>query len=298
MNFSRKIILTVAIALVAGLSIACWSPDAPTQEKSQATKPPAAVEITDGKRSSADRKGEQMETVSAFPSLANDTPPEEQRSEDQRWCQAWALDNLKPHLYAEFAKLDPAKMDDLDRTVWRSRLPEVSLRKQTITSQLCWMYWAEPLSRANADRRNQKHEAECLRNLLQHVDSEWDKLASTAVRYGEPPAYQIPNQYVLVLKWLGTPGQELLEMDKPPYELFKRLYNEGYTQNPNMPAREQTAKLSDMYSEACQLYYPQLFYGYWIPSTTWPNESPSQLSKVEVAKIKRTQEGPLYLPRP
>ena len=40
--------------------------------------------------------------------------------DDQRWCQAWALDNLKPHVYAEFAKLDPAKMDDLDRTVWRS----------------------------------------------------------------------------------------------------------------------------------------------------------------------------------
>ena len=218
--------------------------------------------------------------------------------DDQRWCQAWALDNLKPHVYAEFAKLDPAKMDDLDRTVWRSRLPEVSLRKQTITSQLCWMYWAEPLSKANADQRNQKHEAECLRNLLQHVDSEWDKLASTAVRYDETPAYKIPNQYVQVLKWLDTPGQELLEMDNPPYELFKRMYNEGYTQNPNMPTTGQTARLADMYSEACQFYYPQLFYGYWIPSATWPNESPSQLSKVEVAKIKRTQEGPLYLPRP
>ena len=47
--------------------------------------------------------------------------------DDQRWCQAWALDNLKPHVYAEFVKLDPERMDDLDRSVWHSRLPEVSL---------------------------------------------------------------------------------------------------------------------------------------------------------------------------
>ena len=291
MNFSRKIILIAAVALAISLGAACSFFDAPPEVNPQTAGPTATIEATNSALPTKD--------VAANNAVATQPRPRKQTlQDDQRWCQAWALDNLKPHVYAEFAKLDPAKMDDLDRTVWRSRLPEVSLRKQTITSQLCWMYWAEPLSKANADQRNQKHEAECLRNLLQHVDSEWDKLASTAVRYDETPAYKTPNQYVQVLKWLDTPGQELLEMDAPPYELFKRMYNEGYTQNPNMPTTDQTARLADMYSEACQFYYPQLFYGYWIPSTTWPNESPSQLSKVEVAKIKRTQEGPLYLPRP
>ena len=298
MIFSQKIILLAAVTLAISLGTACSFFDAAPEVNHQKAEPTATSEANNS--ALPPENGAANNAAATQPHPSKQTMPD-----DQRWCQAWALDNLKPHVYAEFVKLDPERMDDLDRTVWRSRMPSSSSPThlyeygppKPITSQLCWMYWAEPLSKANADQRNQKHEAECLRNLLQHVDSEWDKLASTAVRYDETPAYKIPNQYVQVLKWLDTPGPELLEMDAPPYELFKRMYNEGYTRNPNMPTTDQTARLADMYSEACQFYYPQLFYGYWIPST-WPNESPSQLSKVEVAKIKRTQEGPLYLPRP
>ena len=291
MTFPRKIILMAAVALAISLGTACSFFDAAPAVNHQTAKPTATGEATNS--ALPPENGAANNAVATQPRPSKQTMPD-----DQRWCQAWALDNLKPHVYAEFVNLDPERMDDLDRTVWRSRLPEVSLRKQTITSQLCWMYWAEPLSKANADQRikstRQNASEICCNTLTRNGTS----LPSTAVRYDETPAYKIPNQYVQVLKWLDTPGQELLEMDNPPYELFKRMYNEEYTQNPNMPTTDQTARLADMYSEACQFYYPQLFYGYWIPSATWPNESPSQLSKVEVAKIKRTQEGPLYLPRP
>ena len=174
--------------------------------------------------------------------------------EDQRWRQAWALDNLKPHVYAEFAKLDPAKMDDLDRTVWRKRLKqnsnysylsegmptyhhESNLPKPNSWANRvgnCWMYLSEPLSKANADRRNQQYAATCHRRLMQHVDSQWDELASDAVRNDDTAAYEIPNQYVRVLKWLDIPGQQLLEMDEPPFELLRRLSDKPWAYSTNI----------------------------------------------------------------
>ena len=163
MTFSRKIILLAAVTLAISLGTACSFFDAAPEVNHKTAKPTATGEATNS--ALPPENGAANNAVATQP-----RPRKQTLQEDQRWCQAWALDNLKPHVYAEFAKLDPAKMDDLDRTVWRSRLPEVSLRKQTITSQLCWMYWAEPLSKANADQRNQKHEAECLRNLLQHAN--------------------------------------------------------------------------------------------------------------------------------
>ena len=41
----------------------------------------------------------------------------------QRWHQAWALENLPPHAYAEFVRLRPGRVADLDRTVRRKGVP-------------------------------------------------------------------------------------------------------------------------------------------------------------------------------
>ncbi len=138
MTFSRKIILLAAVTLAISLGTACSFFDAAPEVNHQKAEPTATSEANNS--ALPPENGAANNAAATHPHPRKQTMPD-----DQRWCQAWALDNLKPHVYAEFAKLDPAKMDDLDRTVWRSRLPEVSLRKQTITSQLCWMYWAEPL---------------------------------------------------------------------------------------------------------------------------------------------------------
>ena len=255
-------------------------------------------------------------------------------SEDQRWCQAWALDNLKPHVYAEFIKLDPQTMDDIDRTVWQTRIngnsprwpatydhdyrENASTDWSTIAGN-CWMYWSEPLSTANADRRNYRYEAECYQQLMQRIDAQWDHLVLSAVQYENDGAYEIPNQYVKVLTWLDIPGSELLKMDEPPYELLKRLSDKSWAYNSNTPSLE-IAELSDEHGrdfdtewwnlvgstlghrnspiEECPLYYPQLFYGYWVPLAEHSTEPPDQLSDEEAAKVKQVQEGPLYLPRP
>ena len=68
------------------------------------------------------------------------------------------------------------------------------------------MYWSEPLSKANADRHNQRYAAACHQRLLQHADSRWDELASHAVRHSDTAAYETPNQYVRVLRWMEIPS--------------------------------------------------------------------------------------------
>ena len=313
MTFSRKIILIAAVALAISLGTACSFFDATPEVNHKTAKPTATGEATNSAQPSED--GAAKNTAATQTNPSKQTMPD-----DQRWCQAWALDNLKPHVYAEFIKLDPARMDDLDRTVWRSRLPEVSLQKQTINPQLCWMYSADPLSKANADRRNYQYEKECHRKLLQHADSEWNKLASAAVREKDTAAYEIPNQYVRVLKWLEIPGQELLEMDEPPYELLQRIREKEYALNANIPTKTSTSGLAKEHGtefnakwwglwnatlagrgygiNECQHYYPQLYYGYWVPFAVPSDEWPDQLSEEEVTEIERLREGPLYLPRP
>lgn len=91
--------------------------------------------------------------------------------EHRRRCKFWALNNLQPVVYAEFSKLDPDDMDDLDRILWRSHLYQhdrfghydYRRARHSDTSQLllpqepgiyCRDYWAEPIRRSNANLRN------------------------------------------------------------------------------------------------------------------------------------------------
>ena len=154
--------------------------------------------------------------------------------EHRRRCRFWALNNLQPIMFAEFAKLDPDNMDDLDRILWRSKLhPDAHLgfydgddaRGDDIPSLrpknpgiYCRDYWAEPLGPGNADLRNHGFETQCRRRLEERITSRYFQLAD-AVNYEEDNdlAYETPNQHVRILQWLDMSGDELLESEKPPY---------------------------------------------------------------------------------
>ena len=115
------------------------------------------------------------------------------------------------------------------------------------------------------------------------------------------------------------PSQKLLEMDEPPFELLRNLsdkpwaystsIDDGKPEDPDFDiqwkgiVRATIAGRDFEYGiKPCAFYYPQLFYGYWVPfalpHTVPSNEWPDQLSKEEVAEIERLRDGPLYLPRP
>ena len=265
------------------------------------------------------------------------TEADQKLTEDKRWCQAWALENFDPHVYFEFAKLDPANMDDLQRTVWREQLGSSGANTRLPTyrqeashpmaiggadrnEKTCRVYWAERLSKANADKRNHQYQGACLFELVQAADRQWAKLAQAAVSGGDTAAYDIPNQHVRVLRWMHLTSDQILDMTEPPSELMKRLSDKKYAYNPNIPSTSDITNLKAQHgddfsadwwnlvgttlaqnhdrAEACPKYYPQLFYGYWIPFAEPGGDDNPEIPTELADQIRRVLEGPLYLPKP
>lgn len=338
--FIKHITRAAAVTIILTLATACaLSPDGDTTTDlmDEENETLLLMGEDDGKPTTHEDLERILATTKAR-SVANPARDKHDASEDQHWCQAWALDNLAPHVYAEFLQLDPEDMDDLDRSVCRERLPRDTRGGELPTydhggnpdgqrtrwhrqaqSGVCWMYWSEPLNKANADKRNRQYEAECLYYVAERADSQWADLASAAVSDEDSPAYEIPNQYVRLLKWLDTPGRKLLKMAEPPHELLRRLAYAPWAYSPNVPSRGQIRQARTEHgpaeaeywgllnatlahrgyrSKACQAYYPQLFYGYWVPFAEPSDKPHRQLSEEELAQVEHLREGPLYLPRP
>ena len=214
-------------------------------------------------------------------------------------------------------------MDDFQRTVWRERLSSSGANTSQPgytggdnKAKTCTVYWAERLSKANAHKRNRQYEGACLFGLVQAADRQWRILAEAAVSDDDTAAYDIPNQYVQVLRWMHLTGDEMLEMVDPPYELLKRLHNKeyadvgsGYVPSTNEITRK--AQHGDDFSAdwwslrnaafgqgACPKYYPQLFYGYWIPFAEPSGDDKHEIPADLADQIRRVLDGPLYLPKP
>ena len=328
--FIKQIIHAAAVTIILTLATACaLSPNNDTPTNDPTDEKPEILLLTgeDGKTFTQEDLERIRATVEAR-SAAHPTRDKHDASEEQRWCQAWALDNLAPHVYAEFLQLDPDNMDDLDRSTWRKRLRASKVsdifaalpESDPDDFDACWMYWAEPFNKANADKRNRQYEAECLRRVAERADYQWASLAEAAVRYDDTTAYEIPNQYVRLLQWLHTPGRKLLKMDERPRELMRRMAFDpdavDYAGNSNIPERRELSRLTKLHGpsitehwglfaavggygfKACQHFYPQLFHGYWVPFAQPSDQPPQQLSDEELAQVKHLREGPLYLPRP
>ena len=264
--------------------------------------------------------------------------PETRMSEEQRWCQAWALDNLDPLVYVEFLALDPLDMDDIDRTIWHGRLREANLT--------CAMYWREPLSKQNAHLSNEQYRTICLESLTESADKLWSRFAAVAadpLRDREDnPAYDVPNQYVRILRWVHLTGDQLLAMDERtagsvraklhgyltgnqllamnerPYQLLERLAHHRYDrveyEHPGAVSHFTAARSyygEDFLPEwwgleaavrevigPCSNFRPQVFTGHWIPQARTPTTKEPAIPDELADDVKRLLEGPLYLDKP
>ena len=276
MNLVCKIGVATA-AIAATLTIACYFFDA--EDAANTTPSPTRIEqATTAIDPTSHISDVPFPTLHLEPDRRPGQPPlsstptgptplteaDQTLTEEQRWCQAWALDNFSPHVYLEFTKLDPANMDDLQRTIWRKRL--------RFSSKSCMVYWAERLSKANAHKRNRQYEGDCLFGLVQAADRQWLNLAEAAVREDDTTAYDTPNQYVRVLRWIHLTGDEMLEMVDPPYELLKRVQGKEYSLHTHIPITSDITNMKARYGEnfsadlwglhraahiaACPTYYP------------------------------------------
>ena len=179
---------------------------------------------------------------------------------------------------------------------------------------------AERLSKANAHKRNHQYEGDCLSGLVETADRQWPILAEAAVSHEATAAYDIPNQYVRVLRWMHLTGDQILEMADPPSELLKRVQGKEYSLNTYIPTTSEITNMKAKYGEnvsadlwglhraahdqgtdskrACPKYYPQLFYGYWIPFAEPSGDDKHEIPTELADQIRRVLEGPLYLPKP
>ena len=145
MNFSGTIILIAAIALAISLSNACSFFDAAPTVNPQTAEPTAT------NSGLPPENGAAKNAAATQPHSGKQTLPD-----DQRWRQAWALENLPPHAYAEFVRLRPGRV-------------------ATTLTERCG-------------------EKACHEALLQAIDSQWDSVVSAAVRYDDTAAYDNPQE--------------------------------------------------------------------------------------------------------
>ena len=261
-----------------------------------------------------------------------------QDDEHLRRCRFWAMNNLQPVVYSEFAKLNPDAMDDLDRILWRSKLHgnnslgyydddfDVSEYRSVLLPRdpgiYCRDYWAEPLNRANAELRNRGFETQCRFDLEERIRNQYRRLAES-LNYNDDEnelVYNTPNQYIRILEWLDLSGGDLLNSDSPPYRILQERSRHPYAHSSDwIPTGDgladykretdeplnlewlgivRAAGLSQGSSDlgACHYYYPQLFYGYWVPFD--PDQMPgtSQSEELELPRYERATT-PVYLPK-
>ena len=102
---------------------------------------------------------------------------------------------------------------------------------------------------------------------------------------------RIPNQYAHLRQWLAMSGAELLNATEPPYAALEAISRHEYAHRDSpsditpevdrkwrqlykgeyRPEFARTLRLFGMSTGAntearsCHLYYPQLFYGHWMP---------------------------------
>ena len=98
------------------------------------------------------------------------------------------------------------------------------------------------------------------------------------------------------------------------------MSDKKYAYNPNIPSTSDITNLKaqhgddfsadwwnlvgatlaqDSYrNKACPKYYPQLFYGYWVPFAEPSGDDKHEIPTELADQIRRVLEGPLYLPKP
>lgn len=227
---------------------------------------------------------------------------QERRAEYITRCKHWALRNLRPVEYSKFEHLDPHEMTDLERVLWGSVIVNKSevitvesyysnsrnygdFRFQADHIEWCQDYWSEPLDESNKNKRNHEASKISCSIYLTRKGVEWEERAENGFdnfgREGMSPV--IVNQAVRILNWMDISGESLLTAEEKPRDLVQRVWErreEGRYKDSNQingwPLEtagstdlewwhiEQTWS-SDNDFEQCKTYYPQLFFGRWVP---------------------------------
>lgn len=151
------------------------------KQETPATQPPAG--------NTTELPYRHQATKATGPSSAGTTDYQtgEALAEARTRCLHWATDNLNAIQYRNLEQADPQNLDDLDRALWRQTLsggpwryypdePEVA-RVEHGGNIHCRIYWAEPVSKRNAAKRNEAFRYQCEQWLEQAVRGDYNRIA-------------------------------------------------------------------------------------------------------------------------
>ena len=243
--------------------------------------------------------------------------PEEVKAkaaENIQRCKHWALQNLEPIEFSKFERLNPKTMSDLDRILWGKMIGNPYKRYynfETVGEETEWCldYWSEPLSERNAHKRNEQFRDECrylmVDKALTYENDIKDYADNARENYGVDVAPVVVNQYIRVMNWMDIDGKELLQMSETPLNLVRRLlenraedYYDKYGLGENFPSKDTSSEILEWWQieEAffyavddqyeCGLYYPQLFFGRWIPIDDYGTENEVERYRESMEKLQ------------
>ena len=244
-----------------------------------------------------------------------------QREENIARCKHWALRNMKPIEYSRFEELDPYNMTDLERVLWGSvivgqdRVPSASayysnnhdygdFRFESDHAEWCHDYWSEPLNPENANKRNHPAwQTWCMVQLPGDARTFEGRVKNAFEQYeSEGMSPVIVNQYARILNWMDIDGDTLLKVEPKPREMIQVVWdreNDGpsrYRERNRIsdwPLSSSKAEDIEWWHiesvwqadwEECKSYYPQLFFGRWVPlddfrADEWLEEAQERLEE-------------------
>lgn len=144
---------------------------------------------------------------------------------------------------------DPRTLTDKQRQEWFDLLQS---NGAGIVLDACKDLWSEPATAENADKRNEDYYSRCFYDPYKNMEEEY--ISDTEVL--ERKAWQVATADILEL--MERPYTDLTPAD--------RMLLRGYFSHSDEPIYRSIGYGVD---ENCAYYYPQLFYGRWIP---FPNE--------------------------
>ena len=245
----------------------------------------------------------------------------EQREEFIARCKHWALRNFEPIEYSRFEELDPYNMSDLERVLWGSvivRQDQVGsisayysnsvdngdFRFRNGQVEWCQDYWSEPLNQENAGKRNHPAwQISCQADLAGDAWEFEERVEYAFEEYeSEGMSAVIVNQYARILNWVDIDGDTLLTIDPKPRDIVRLVWDREddgpsrYRERNRIsdwPLSSSKAEDIEWWHiesvwqadwEECKSYYPQLFFGRWVPlddfrADEWLEEAQERLEE-------------------
>ena len=218
--------------------------------------------------------------------------------------------------------MDPYDMTDLERVLWggvirgQDRVSSVSVyyssssdygdfRFQSNHVEWCQDYWSEPLNPENANKRNHPAwQLWCWAELPENVRGFEQRVRNAFENYeSEGMSPVIVNQYARVMNWTDIDGDTLLRIEPKPREIIQVVWDREsggpsrYRERNNISSWPLSSTKADDVEwwgiesawesnwGSCKNYYPQLFFGRWVPlddfgSEEWLEEAREGLEDV------------------